>query len=125
LARGPLDAAHIAALPLLMLRARQNDWREWFAAAGYGGPVPAATAFEDLAVVFEFARQGLGVALAQRAYLDDELRSGALVLLSDIPLRRPMGYCALSTPEAAARPKVRAFLDWLATQAVPRTASAG
>ncbi len=123
LARGPLDAAHIAALPLLMLRSRQSDWREWLAVAGYGGAVPAATAFEDLAVVFEFARQGLGVALAQRAYLDDELRSGALVLLSDIALRRPTGYCALCTPEAAARPKVRAFLDWLATQATPRAAA--
>ena len=122
-ARGPLDAAQIAALPLLMLRARQSDWSEWFTAAGYAGPLPVATSFEDLALVFEFARQGMGVALAQRAYLDDGLRSGEFVLLSSIALRRPMGYFALTTPESAARPKVRAFLDWLATQAAPVAAT--
>lgn len=115
-ARGRLlSVAQIAELPLLSLEARRQDWVDWFAKAGQALPRERLQSFEDLAVVLEFARRGLGVALAQRGYIDEEIAAGSLVVVSREVLRRDLGYYALASQDSMGKFKVSAFLGWLAT----------
>lgn len=117
-ARGRLlTPARIAELPLLALEARKQDWADWFQQAGEAAARPRMQFFEDLAVLLEFARRGLGIALAQRAYITDELGAGSLIEVSRTVLRRDQGYYALASKEAAEKAKVSAFFDWLDTLA--------
>jgi LysR family glycine cleavage system transcriptional activator len=111
----PLTVEQIARLPLLVLEARREDWFDWFALSGVQAPKNDLQSFEDLAVVLEFARRGLGVALAQRSYIEEDLALGMLVLASPEVLRRDLGYFALARADSVNRTKVTAFLEWLAT----------
>ena len=71
-------------------------------------------------MVLEFARRGLGVALAQRSYVDEDVAAGSLAMVSREVLRRDLGYYALANPDSVGKSKVAAFLDWLAVQVVSR-----
>lgn len=107
------DPAAIAGWPLLSLEARRQDWHDWFAQAGVPMPQQRLQSFEDMAVVLEFARRGLGVALVQRRYVEEELAAGSLVAVSDAVLSRELGYYALARDEGAEKSKVDAFFAWL------------
>ena len=111
-----LNATQISALPLLSLEARRQDWTDWFQRVGETLPRERLQSFEDLAVVLEFARRGLGVALAQRSYIDEDVVAGSLAVVSREVLRRDLGYYALASPDSVGKAKVAAFLDWLTTQ---------
>lgn len=117
--RGRLSPARIAGMPLLSLEQRRHDWADWFALAGLPPARDQLQSFEDLAVLFEFARRGMGIALAQRRYVEDELAVGTLVVVSDLLLRRPLGYWAITRTELAGKSKVAAFLAWLERQRGP------
>jgi len=112
--------AQIAGLPLLQLEARRNDWLDWFKLAGMAPPKGGFQSFEDLGVVLESARSGLGVALVQRAYVEENLAHGDLAIAAPVTLRRGRGYYALAGEGSAAKAKVKAFFDWVsAYQAQP------
>lgn len=113
-------AAQVAGLPLLQLEARRHDWLDWFKLAGEAPPKGGFQSFEDLGVVLESARSGLGVALVQRAYVEENLAHGDLVIAAPLTLRRDRGYYALAGEGSAAKAKVKAFFDWVsAYQALP------
>jgi DNA-binding transcriptional LysR family regulator len=114
-----LSPAQIARLPLLVLEARRADWSDWFALGEVAAPKNELQTFEDLAVVLEFARRGLGVALAQRAYVEEDLTRGNLMLASELVLRRELGYCALARTDGGNKTKVAAFFDWLKHHQTP------
>ena len=113
LARHLLEPAEIAKLPLLSLRSRRDDWPDWFESVGYQGPIPTPQTSEDLAVVYEIARRGLGVAMGQRRYVEQDIEAGALVALSDHYLRRKLGYYVVAAAESSRKPKTVAFFDWI------------
>lgn len=122
--RGRLLApAQIKTMPLLSLEARRQDWPDWFQQAGETLPREQVQSFADLAVVHEFARRGLGVALAQRGYIDEDLAAGNLVVISKEVLRRELGYYALASSDSAGRSKVAAFMDWLGQASGPDEAA--
>lgn len=108
-----VTAADLAGLPLLSLEARRQDWQDWFDQAGVPLPDGHPQSFEDMAVVLEFARRGLGAALVQRRYIAEELAAGSLVAVTDIVLRRELGYYALTGDGNIEKSKVSAFLAWL------------
>ncbi|PND33612.1 transcriptional regulator [Achromobacter pulmonis] len=111
----PADIAQrVAAMPLLQLEARRNDWLDWFELAKVAPPKNGFQSFEDLGVVLESARSGLGVALVQRAYVEENLAHGDLAIAAPITLRRSRGYYALAGQGSAAKSKVKSFFDWLA-----------
>ncbi|MFC4275839.1 LysR substrate-binding domain-containing protein [Achromobacter aloeverae] len=107
----------IARMPLLLLDARRQDWADWFALSGLKPPREGIQTFEDLTVALEFARRGLGVALAQRRYIEEEQAAGNLVEMSDIVLRRDLGYYALVRHDSAGKSKIEAFFRWLESHA--------
>ena len=76
-----------------------------------------------MAIVLEFALRGLGVALLQRRYIEEELAIGRLVQVSEVVLNRELGYYALARDEGTEKSKVSAFFEWL-EQIVPDPAQA-
>ena len=63
---------------ILHVRARPDDWALWCEAAGIDmSRLKRRREFESSALAYEAAAEGHGVALAQLALVDEEVRSGA------------------------------------------------
>ncbi len=111
----PADLAHHV---LLHEESTEVDWRMWLAAAGVErvdaarGPI-----FSHSTMAIQAAIHGEGVALGRTALIAEELASGQLVRLFDLRLKAALAYYIVCPPRALERPKVRAFRDWLLTEA--------
>jgi len=107
--REPADLAHAT-----LLRSLLEPWAPWFAAAGLRWPEPASgPRYEDLAMLYEAAGDGEGVALARPSLVAPALAAGRLTRLFDISARSPHAYYLVCRPGVLARPEVAAFIDWL------------
>jgi LysR family transcriptional regulator, glycine cleavage system transcriptional activator len=99
---------------LLQNTTRPRAWVEWLTAAGaksvngLRGPK-----FQHMAMIIEAAAVGLGVALAPRFMVADELAAGRLVVLCDYPLQSAKAYFLIYPDENQNLPSLRAFRDWL------------
>jgi LysR family glycine cleavage system transcriptional activator len=99
---------------LLQNTTRPRAWVEWLTAAGaknvngLRGPK-----FQHMAMIIEAAAVGLGVALAPRFMVADELATGRLVVLCDCPLQSTKAYFLIYPDENQNLPSLRAFRDWL------------
>lgn len=113
--RKPRDLAkHV----LLCSLNRPHDWPSWLAAAG----VPQIDGndglkFENAALAYQAAIDELGVMIAQRALVDDDLRSGRLVAPIALPVRTSGAYYLAYSPSRARPPRLAAFEDWLVGEA--------
>jgi LysR family transcriptional regulator, glycine cleavage system transcriptional activator len=99
---------------LLQNTTRPRAWVEWLTAAGaknvdgLRGPK-----FQHMAMIIEAAAVGLGVALAPRFMVSDDLAAGRLVVLCDRPLQSTNAYFLIYPDENQNLPSLRAFRDWL------------
>jgi LysR family transcriptional regulator, glycine cleavage system transcriptional activator len=99
---------------LLQNTTRPRAWVEWLTAAGaknvngLRGPK-----FQHMAMIIEAAAVGLGVALAPRFMVADELAAGRLVVLCDCHLQSTKAYFLIYPDENQNLPSLRAFRDWL------------
>ena len=92
-------------------------WTRWLAAAGAEDVVAAHdTIVDDTNVRLEAAVDGQGVALGWIPLLGEELASGRLVR-PFAPALEGYAYYVVTPPGGLARPKVRAFRDWLFEEA--------
>ena len=74
---------------ILLVRARPDDWALWCEAAGIDmSRLKRRREFESSALAYKAAAEGRGVALAQLALVDEEVRSGALVTPTTVTLDR-------------------------------------
>jgi LysR family transcriptional regulator, glycine cleavage system transcriptional activator len=98
---------------------RPDDWPRWFAAVGVPNvELRQSLVFENSSMTFQGAMDGLGVALAQLAFVLDELRTGRVVSPVPYLLRRDMAYY-FSYPKDCSKPKaIYAFHRWLSEEAV-------
>jgi LysR family transcriptional regulator, glycine cleavage system transcriptional activator len=112
--RTPQD---LAGQMLLQTHARANDWPDWFSGAGVtdSDALQQVTSFEDLGLVLRFALEGSGIAILQKAYLQDDISEGRLVIPCGPVLRRDLGYYLVSPVSSGKEPKVRAFTDWISS----------
>lgn len=110
--RGPQD---LAGKTLLQTHARSNDWPDWFRCAGItsAAALRKVKSFEDLSIVHRFALESGGVAIMQRAYVEEDIREGRLVVVCEPVLQRDLGYYLVNPSNNDQDPKVRAFVDWL------------
>jgi DNA-binding transcriptional LysR family regulator len=92
---------------------RPGAWPQWLAAAGLTDLDPGGPSFEHFFMVIQAAVAGLGVALLPRFLIEDELRSGALVMPLAASTIYDGGYYLLCRRGRGELPKVRAFRDWL------------
>jgi len=101
------------------LVAHANAWQKWLEAAGVADRVDAAHGphFSSNILSLEAASQKLGVALALRPLVNDDIASGRLIAPFDIEVK-PIGSYYLVCPEVIAeRPAVATFREWLLEKA--------
>jgi DNA-binding transcriptional LysR family regulator len=97
-----------------LLRSALEPWAPWFAAAGLRWPEPTiGPRYEDLAMLYQAAADGQGVALARPSLVTPALERGMLVRLFEVAARSPHAYYLVCRPSALARREVAAFVDWL------------
>ena len=102
--------------PFLRLHARQRptDWQMWLDAAGATNVDPASgLRLEYSGLVYQGAVDGLGLAMAQSIFIQDDLASGRLVPLFDLPLKTSRAYYVVTSEATAHRAKVVNFTTWL------------
>ena len=101
------------------LVAHGNAWQKWLEAAGVGERIDAAHGphFSTNILSLEAASQKLGIALALRPLVNDDIASGRLIAPFDIEVK-PIGSYYLVCPEVIAeRPAVATFRKWLLEKA--------
>lgn len=105
-------------LTLLHQTTRPTQWAEWFAHRNVAAPLAMrGPHFDQFSMLAKAAANGLGLALVPRFFVEDELASGRLVVLSPAPLLTDHAYY-LVTPDSRADHKlVHAFCDWLLAEA--------
>ncbi|MBY3539108.1 LysR family transcriptional regulator [Rhizobium laguerreae] len=107
------DPAAMGALTMLVSRNVPKLWDEWFAESGTPPVVfSRAQEFEDLLLALAAARSGLGIALAPRVSIEDDLQRGHLVAPYGF-ICRPSGYSLCCRTPDAKRPAFAALASWL------------
>jgi len=103
--------------PLLRQATRPHAWGEWLSAQGLdperalNGP-----SFEQFAMVAQAAAAGLGLAIVPRFLVEDELKSGALMIPLAKPIESRQAYWFVYPEQKKDRPALKAFRDWLLAQ---------
>jgi len=97
---------------------RLGHWRSWLNAVGLRDlDAEAGPKFQGATMVVEAAAAGLGVALANRALVEEQLRSGRLVVPFDIELPGANAYYLVYLEDRAGEPKIAAFSEWIVAEA--------
>ncbi|THD64476.1 MAG: LysR family transcriptional regulator [Phenylobacterium sp.] len=92
----------------------RNYWDAWAAAAGLPPFRPKRNIrFSETVMMLEAAEQGQGIAVARRSLVQDALRTGELVRMSDIELDDGIAYFLCYAPEKANHSTVKAFREWM------------
>ncbi|MBI3196417.1 MAG: transcriptional regulator GcvA [Rhodospirillales bacterium] len=111
--KAPADLRHHA---LLHTDTRPDAWADWAARRGVAGLAlepSAGTRFEHFYFMLEAAVSGLGVAMAPRPLVAEDLKLGRLVApLGFVPSGRR--YHLVCPADAAEVAKVRTFRTWIA-----------
>lgn len=111
-------AADIQKMTLLQHYQMPAFWAEFTEAHGLRGAVPAHTVrYGYYSVIIRAAVAGLGVALAPRCYVAEELASGALVNPLEIGFTSVTGCWLTRRLDQPSRPGLDAFIAWLRTEA--------
>lgn len=103
---------------LLASSARPNDWDVW----ADGAEVPEvyernSIFFASSSLAYEAAIEGIGVAIAVRALVEDDLREGRLALAHPRAVGTGTSFYLMYSQAAAGMPQVREFRDWVMAEA--------
>lgn len=113
---GPITPSMLSRVPLLHTNSRRRDWGEWLTLAGAEDVTPMSNLyFAELSVVYCAALAGMGVALGQRAFLQDEVARGRLRQPFDTVLRRSLAYYLTYPEDRRDVPKIALFRRWIET----------
>ena len=95
------------------------DWPLWLKAHGVPDDTRAerGSSFEDDFLLIRAAEAGQGLALVPQAYAQEEIAAGRLVQVLDKPWPARFAYYAVTQHGASDRAEVRAFMDWIGTEA--------
>jgi LysR family glycine cleavage system transcriptional activator len=107
------SADAVARSHLIMTRSRPDLWPKWLIQQNIGDSTPAdRIEFDNTIFAIQAAMQGLGIAFIPMLFLDDALRSGALVPVTGFePINTGAYYWLCQHP---GRPTfVHAFIRWL------------
>lgn len=99
---------------LLHSMMRPQAWTLWFSSAGLVAPPrQRGITLANAALCYQAAADGLGIAMAQRAYVEDDLRIGRLVIAVDHVAKTELGYYLVCDPMKATTVPVRLFREWI------------
>ncbi len=111
----PSDLAQHA---LLCSLHRPNDWPAWLAAAGMAEiDGNNGLKFENAVLAYQAAIDELGVTIAQRALVADDLRAGRLVAPFSLTVRTSGAYYLAYPPHRPKSERLIALEEWLLTEA--------
>jgi LysR family glycine cleavage system transcriptional activator len=107
-------AAGLSKLTLLHSLARRDDWSSWLRSAGFTSVDPQrGLKFENSALSYEAALQGIGIAIGIRVLIEPYLRAGTLVCPFPHICRLNEGYYLVSPKNKPTTSALRAFQDWV------------
>ena len=118
------EPADLAGHTLLQVDAdpRREDWQRWLAAADVASMQPAGLMrFDSSAQALEAAAAGLGLALAHRPFVVDDLAHGRLLAPFDITVPARDAYYLVYPADTADLPRIAAFRGWLMAEASDTT----
>ncbi|HEX9790561.1 MAG TPA: transcriptional regulator GcvA [Kiloniellales bacterium] len=97
---------------------RPDDWPQWFKVAG----VPEISTnqgliFENSSLTYQGVIEGLGIAIAQLAFVIDELKSGRLITPFNIHVHNPSSYYFVFPKENAKSAKIQRLHAWITHEA--------
>ena len=99
---------------LIHVLIRIGQWRNWLEAAGVTGVDPErGPKFQNTPLALEAAMAGMGVAIANRAFVADQLRGGRLVIPFDQDLPTESAYYLIFARGGPQRRSARAFREWI------------
>jgi LysR family transcriptional regulator, glycine cleavage system transcriptional activator len=118
-ARKPLRTARdLGRHVLLCSMNRPRDWPTWLEAAGVPGiDGNSGLKFENAALAYQAAIDELGVTIAQRALVEDDLRAGRLVAPFALTVRTSGGYYLAFPPDRPKSARLVAFEEWVLREA--------
>ncbi len=93
---------------------RPRDWPRWFEAAGVtDASLKRTMIFQNSSLTYQGAIEGLGIAIAQLAFVHDELKAGRLVEAHPLKAPSDMGYYLTYPAVKSGLPKIRLLRDWM------------
>jgi DNA-binding transcriptional LysR family regulator len=108
------SAEDLLQVNLLHSMLRPQAWPLWFSSAGLADPPrQRGITLANAALCYQAAADGLGFAMAQRAYVEEDLRIGRLVVAANHVARTELGYYLVCDPMKATTTPVRLFRDWI------------
>jgi LysR family transcriptional regulator, glycine cleavage system transcriptional activator len=123
----PSVMAEIGGLPpaealarVTLIRALEDDWDSWLTAAGMAGFRPARELrFVDYSMALSAALGGQGMVLGYSGYVETEVAAGRLVQPFALSIPVHNEYYLVYVEQRLADPRVRAFRDWVISEAEP------
>jgi LysR family glycine cleavage system transcriptional activator len=97
-----------------------NEVAEWMARRGVTLDRPLIINHMPGNLIMEAVRRGAGITYTARAFFQDEIRSGQVVVLHSEPA---FGHYYIETCPGVMRPPVKAFVNWLKTKIETVTAA--
>ena len=115
------DANDLRRYPLL--HSVSEPWTIWLfdGRSSEQSGTPRGAVFDASVAVVRMAEQGAGLVLARWSLVADEIASGKLVRASERALRIEEAYWLVCPTRALALPAVKAFTDWLRSEAAAFT----
>lgn len=112
------DPADLAQQALLSSLNRPHDWLAWLTAAGIPDmDTRRGLKFENAAMAYQAAAEGLGVMVGLLAFVRDDLAAGRLVAPFDLRVPTQGGYFMAWRTDCVVPQRVREFENWLAGEA--------
>ncbi len=118
------DVKDLARVKLLHSMARPDDWRKWLDSAQAGFEPRNRLLSEHSSLAYEGARMGLGVAVANRHFVQGQIKGGLLVIPFDHGCRTGESYYLTWPRERTPSQPLLKFLDWILAQIAADTAAA-
>jgi LysR family transcriptional regulator, glycine cleavage system transcriptional activator len=116
---GPIDAPKdLAHHPILQVYPSAGDWYVWLEGNEISGIAPdSGLQLESYDVALSSAVQGIGIALGQQPYLNNELETGDLIeLFPELRLLNPNRWYLAYRSEKRHTAKLEALSTWLTTE---------
>jgi len=124
LLKRPADVLEQTLLCSMMhTRIRTDAWSMWLKSVGLEGASPSKQLrFENAALAYEAAIDGIGVALAQRTYIESDVANGRLIMPFRDTVQFPFSFYFICSSKKSNQRKFKQFRAWLGMQ-IPREAA--
>ncbi|MFL6806499.1 MAG: LysR substrate-binding domain-containing protein [Xanthobacteraceae bacterium] len=107
------EPADLSRESLLQVQHSPEEWPLWLAAAGVKLTNTLGPRFDSYAMALQAAVDGVGVAMALRPYVEDDIAAGRLVAPFLLAVPKGRAWYFVYRPFRADDPGLIAFRDWL------------